>query len=82
VDWTLLWFKELKVFGTNTSAEEKFNGEKKRCYQIALELMEKRSYLLTHTFPLKDYKKAIEMNFKRSKYEMVKSAFKFEESQI
>jgi len=85
VDWTPLWFKELKVFGTNSSAEEEFNGEKKRCYQIALELMERRldlSPLLTHTFPLRDYKKAIEMNFKRSKYGMVKSAFKFEEPQI
>lgn len=78
VDWTFVWFKELKVVGTNSSSGEIFRGEKKRGYKIALQLMEEDldlSPLLTHTFKLEEYKKAIEMNFYRGKYQLVKSAF-------
>lgn len=78
VDWTFVWFKELKVVGTNSSSGEIFRGEKKRGYKIALQLMEEGldlSPLLTHTFKLEEYKKAIEMNFYRGKYQLVKSAF-------
>jgi hypothetical protein len=35
------------------------------------------SPLLTHTFKLEEYKKAIQMNFFRGKYGLVKSAFVF-----
>ncbi|MCX7846402.1 MAG: alcohol dehydrogenase catalytic domain-containing protein [Dictyoglomaceae bacterium] len=81
VDWTPLWFKELKVSGTNSSSGEVYKGERKRGYEIALEFMKNGldlSPLLTHTFPLKDYKKAIEMNFQKSKYGLIKSAFIFD----
>jgi threonine dehydrogenase-like Zn-dependent dehydrogenase len=80
VDWTPLWFKELKLAGTNSSSGEIFRGERKRGYEIALKLMEEGldlSPLLTHTFRLKEYKKAIEMNFSRGKYGLIKSAFIF-----
>jgi threonine 3-dehydrogenase len=80
VDWTFVWFKELKVAGTNSSSGEIFRGERKRGYEIALTLMEEGldlSPLLTHTFKLEEYKKAIQMNFFRGKYGLVKSAFVF-----
>ncbi|MFN3699097.1 MAG: zinc-binding dehydrogenase, partial [Dictyoglomus sp.] len=80
VDWTFVWFKELKVVGTNSSSGEIFRGERKRGYEIALRLMEEGldlSPLLTHTFRLEEYRKAIEMNFYRGKYGLVKSAFVF-----
>lgn len=80
VDWTFVWFKELKVVGTNSSSGEIFRGERKRGYGIALQLMEEGldlSPLLTHTFKLEEYRKAIEMNFYRSRFQLVKSAFVF-----
>ncbi len=80
VDWTFVWFKELRVAGTNSSSGEIFRGERKRGYGIALQLMEEGldlSPLLTHTFKLEEYKKAIEMNFFRGKYGLIKSAFVF-----
>ncbi|HOJ92378.1 MAG TPA: alcohol dehydrogenase catalytic domain-containing protein [Dictyoglomaceae bacterium] len=80
VDWTFVWFKELKLAGTNSSSGEIFREERKRGYGIALQLMEEGldlSQLLTHTFDLKDYRKAIEMNFHRGRFGVVKSAFVF-----
>lgn len=81
IDLTLLWFKEAKFIGTNSSSTENYLKERKRCYQIAIELLKNKKIslkeLLTHKFKLEEYKKAIEANLNKYKYKLIKSAFYF-----
>ncbi len=81
IDLTLLWFKEVTLCGTNSSSTENYLNERKRCYEIAIDLLKNKKIslkeLLTHKFKLKDYKKAIEANLNKGKYKLIKSAFEF-----
>ncbi|MEO0275463.1 MAG: zinc-binding dehydrogenase, partial [candidate division WOR-3 bacterium] len=81
IDLTLLWFKEAKLIGTNSSSTENYLNERKRCYEIAIDLLKNKKIslknLLTHKFRIEDYKKAIEANLNKGKYKLIKSAFNF-----
>ncbi len=82
IDWTPLWFKELTMKGTLCSGLEEYQGQRVRCYQLALDFMAQGkvdlSPLLTHTFRLDDYRRALAMNMNKSRHQMVHSAFAFE----
>ncbi|MEN3046377.1 MAG: zinc-binding dehydrogenase [Candidatus Hydrothermales bacterium] len=81
MDMSLLWFREIKLVGTNSSSTENFLGERKRCYEIAINLIKEKKInlkdLLTHKFSLKDYGKAFETNLNKKKSKLIKSAFYF-----
>ncbi|MGQ9626574.1 MAG: zinc-dependent alcohol dehydrogenase [Anaerolineae bacterium] len=81
VDWTPVWFKELTVAGTNSSSAERYEGQPVRDYALALQWLAEGkldfSPLLTHTFPLSEYKRAIEVNMHKSRYKAIKTAFLF-----
>lgn len=81
IDLTLLWFKEAKLIGTNSSSTENYLNERKRCYEIAIDLLKNKKIslkdILTHKFKIEDYKKAIEANLNKGKYKLIKSAFIF-----
>jgi threonine dehydrogenase-like Zn-dependent dehydrogenase len=82
IDWTPLWFKELKLVGTLASSTEEYQGRRIRCYQLALDFMAQGKVdlapLLTHTFRLDDYRRALAMNMSKGRHRMVHSAFAFE----
>jgi threonine dehydrogenase-like Zn-dependent dehydrogenase len=82
IDWTPLWFKELKLVGTLASSTEEYRGQRIRCYQLALDFMAQGKVdlapLLTHTFRLDDYRRALAMNMSKSRHRMVHSAFVFD----
>jgi threonine dehydrogenase-like Zn-dependent dehydrogenase len=82
VDWTPIWFKELKISGTFACSTENDQGQPIRTYQLALDWMKERrldlSPLLTHRFPLEDYKRALEVLFRKGKNKAVKTAFLLE----
>jgi len=81
VDWTPLWFKELTVIGTQSSSTEEYQGKRVRCYQLTLDWMAEGkldlSPLLTHTFPLDDYRRAIAETSHKGRHRVIKSAFRF-----
>jgi threonine dehydrogenase-like Zn-dependent dehydrogenase len=81
VDWTSVWFKELTVVGTNSSSSEDYLGQRVRGYQLALNWMAEGKLdltpLLTHTFPLEEYRRAIEVTSHKARYQVIKSAFRF-----
>jgi len=82
IDWTPLWFKELTLVGTLCSSTEEYQGQRIRCYQLALDFMAQGrvdlSPLLTHTFRLDDYRRALAMNMSKDRHRLVHSAFVFD----
>jgi threonine dehydrogenase-like Zn-dependent dehydrogenase len=81
IDWTPLWFKELTMVGTLASSIEEYQGQRIRCFQLALGFMAQGKVdlapLLTHSFRLDDYRRALAMNMSKSRHRMVHSAFVF-----
>jgi threonine dehydrogenase-like Zn-dependent dehydrogenase len=82
IDWTPLWFKELTMGGTLASSIEEYQGQRIRCFQLALDFMAQGKVdlapLLTHTFRLDDYHRALAMNMNKSRHRLVHSAFVFD----
>ena len=82
IDWSPLWFKELTMVGTVCSSTEEYQGQRIRCYQLALDFMAQGKVdlapLLTHTFRLDDYRRALAMNMNKSRHRLVHSAFVFD----
>ena len=82
VDWTFLMFKELTVIGSLCSSTEDHEGRRVRCYQLALDwLAEGRielAPLLTHTFPLGEWRRALAISLGKAQHHVVKSAFAFD----
>jgi threonine dehydrogenase-like Zn-dependent dehydrogenase len=82
IDWTPLWFKELTMVGTVCSSTEEYQGQRIRCYQLALDFMAQGKVdlapLLTHSFRLNDYRRALAMNMNKSRHRLVHSAFVFD----
>jgi len=82
IDWSPLWFKELTMVGTLCSSTEEYQGQRIRCYQLALDFMAQGKVdlapLLTHTFRLDDYRRALAMNMNKSRHQLVHSAFVFD----
>ena len=81
VDWTFSWFKELTIFGTNTSSSEIYKEETIPTFQLALNWLAEGqlelSPLLTHKLKLEAYKKAIKMMRRKNKHKLIKLAFSF-----
>lgn len=63
VDWTTIWYKELHVLGTYAYGVETVNGERLRTFELALRHFAERRVdlggLVTHRFPLTEYRRAI-----------------------
>jgi erythritol/L-threitol dehydrogenase len=79
VDFSSLWFRELRMTGSVAYAYADFRGRRVRTYQTAIELLERGDYplhgLLSHTFPLHEFGKAFQAAFDKRRYESVKVAF-------
>ncbi len=82
VDWSFAWFKELTLYGTNTSSTELYNGERIHTFQLALNWLKEGKIdikgLMTHKLKLQDYKKAIKMMMHKSKHKLIKLAFEYD----
>lgn len=83
VDWSLVWFKELTISGSNSYGTELDGGKPKRTFDIAIEMILSRKVdlkpLVTHKFPLKDYAKALEVASDKKKYKATKVVFDIDE---
>jgi threonine dehydrogenase-like Zn-dependent dehydrogenase len=79
VDLSSLWFRELKVSGTAMYAYGTWQGQRVRTYQLAVDLLARGDYpvqgLLSHTFPLSDYREAFQVAFDKRHHQSVKVAF-------
>ena len=81
VDLTPVWFTELTVRGAYGRQLESFDGRQIETYKLTHELMVAGKLhtngMLTHTFPLREYRRAFEVGLNKRRYEAVKVAFDF-----
>lgn len=63
IDWTAVWYKELKVQGAYAYGTETYEGRQLRTFDLAIRLLESGQIdlkpLVTSLYPLADYRNAI-----------------------
>ncbi|WP_017185703.1 zinc-dependent alcohol dehydrogenase [Alkalibacillus haloalkaliphilus] len=79
IDWTTVWLNELEVKGCFAYSLEDYKGEKRRTFDIAIDLMEQGkvdlSPLVTHHYPLEEYHQALETATKKGNRSAIKVVF-------
>lgn len=82
VDWTPIWFNELRVKGSFCCSTEEVDGQRMRTYALALKWMAEGKVdlarLITHRFKLSDYRKAIRISTSKARSQAVKAIFTLE----
>ena len=78
VNWTSIWFKELKVIGTYAYGVEGWQGKRLRTFELAIDLLKTNTELfkgfVTHRFPLDQWQKAIQTALRAGKHGAIKVA--------
>jgi threonine dehydrogenase-like Zn-dependent dehydrogenase len=78
VDFSSLWFRELKLTGSAMYAHGVCQGRTVRTYGKAVELLARGDYpcrgLVSHLFPLADYRRAFETAFDKRRHQSLKVA--------
>jgi len=79
VDLSSLWFRELRLTGSSMYAGSTLRGQPVRTYQMAVDLLarnpRKWDGLVSHLFPLQDYRQAFQTAFAKSRHCCLKVAF-------
>ena len=80
-DLTPLWFRELEIIGAWGRSMEHYEGRRVNSYQLVLDLIAAGKIaaegLLTHTFRIDDYRKALEAGMYKPQCKSIKVAFDF-----
>ncbi len=75
-EWTLIYFKELQIIGSNGCAFEEFGGQRRHGFELYLDLLAKGridpSPIVTHTMPLHDYRRGFLAAKEKAKHRSVK----------
>jgi threonine dehydrogenase-like Zn-dependent dehydrogenase len=78
VDISSLWFRELRLTGSAMYAYGQVQGQRRRTYQVALDLLSRQDFptagLLTHTFPLGSYRRVFQAALDKPHHQSVKVA--------
>ena len=77
VDFSSLWFRELRITGSSSYAFGNYEGQRVRTYQMAVDLLAKgypTEGLLTHTYSLSAFARAFKTAFNKSGFKSVKVA--------
>jgi threonine dehydrogenase-like Zn-dependent dehydrogenase len=76
VDFSSLWFRELKLTGSAMYARGVCQGQTVRTYALAVELLARGNYpcqgLVSHRFPLADYRLAFQTAFDKRRHQSLK----------
>jgi threonine dehydrogenase-like Zn-dependent dehydrogenase len=80
VDWDPLPHKQLTVMGSHGRGIEQWGGRRRHTYEIVHELMADGRFpadkLLTHVFPLEDYRTALDVLTHKDRHAAVHAAFR------
>ena len=78
VDFSSLWFRELKLTGSAMYAHGVCQGQTVRTYEKAMELLARGDYpcrgLVSHLFPMADYRQAFQAAFDKRRHQSLKVA--------
>lgn len=79
IDWTTVWLNELEVKGSFAYDTEEYQGKRVRTFAVAIELMRlgkvDLSPLITHRFPLEEYRKALNIASNKGPRAAIKVVF-------
>ena len=79
IDWTSVWYKELKVNGAYTYGVEDYAGEKIRTFTLGIQLLEqmgdKLLPLIGKQFSLKEYRQAVQAAMSTGRSGAAKTVF-------
>ncbi|UCD01159.1 MAG: alcohol dehydrogenase catalytic domain-containing protein [Promethearchaeota archaeon] len=80
-EWTPWYFKEINVIGSNAFAIEEFAGNHRHSYYYYFEFLQEGlpdpTPMITHKFPLEEYKKAFVTVRSQKRYKSIKVAFSY-----
>ena len=83
IDWTSIWYKELRVEGTYTYGIESYAGERVRTFALGIRFLQKIGAqlrpLIGDRFQLRDYRQAIGVALHTSRSKSVKTLFDLRE---
>lgn len=86
VDWTTVWLNELTIKGCFAYSSNEFEGNRMDTLQIAIELMKRGkvdlSPLITHQYPLHEYKAAFQTIRQRKHEHVMKVVFDHEQTSV
>jgi threonine dehydrogenase-like Zn-dependent dehydrogenase len=78
VDFSSLWFRELKLTGSSMYAHGTYQGRTVRTYEKAVELLARGDFayrgLVSHRFRLADYRRAFQTAFDKRRHQSLKVA--------
>lgn len=81
VDWTSIWYKQIKVQGAYTYGLESYNAEQIHTFQLGLRLLQEQGAkllpLIGSPFSLQEYKQAIQTSLNTGKTSTFKTVFDF-----
>ena len=79
-DWTRIWYRQLTLSGVYVYGLVPFEGTPTDIYPAALALMRRRGLaelaMITHTFPLRDFKRGLAAAVDKSVHRSIKVAFR------
>ncbi len=81
VSWSLQVYKELDVSGSMMHGREEIHSEKMDTIELAVKLLNENQSLfqnlVTHRFPISEYKEALKIASNKGKYNAIKVAFDY-----
>ena len=81
-EWTPLYFKEIRLLGSNAFGVEELGGVRQHAMKHYLQLVAQGSFdpssLITHRFRLEQYKEAFVTLHAKARHRAVKAVFDFE----
>jgi threonine dehydrogenase-like Zn-dependent dehydrogenase len=85
VDLSSLWFRELSLSGSVMYAHGQFGGQRRRTYEMAVELLARGDYptlgLVSHIFPWPRYREAFQTAFAKRRQQSVKVVLDWREGE-
>jgi threonine dehydrogenase-like Zn-dependent dehydrogenase len=83
IDYTPVWYQEVGLVGINCHGQETFRGKSMTSFDAALTLYREKkldfSGMITHTFPMADFRRAVKVFFDKKRHKAVKVVLTHEE---
>jgi L-iditol 2-dehydrogenase len=80
VDWTRIWYRQLSVAGVFAYGHAPYENQQRDIYDISIQLMRSDGMgelnMVTHTYPLEDYRAALTAALDKNGYRSVKVVFR------